>query len=375
MLAYIPIDLKISLYLLLGAVIAIIVSGGISIYAIRKIIFIARTRKIYDIPDDTRKIHGAQIPTLGGIGIFIGYIITAAFFWPRNHFFMPFVLASSVILFFTGIYDDIMNMRPSKKLVAQLIASFITVYFARVYPASLSGFLGIGAIPYWAGILLTTVCCTFYINVFNFIDGIDGLAGVLACLYLGVLGVLFAGMGHFAAAGIALSLAGATIGLLYYNIAPAKIYMGDTGSMFLGFTIFIFSILFLQWFTSAGNTEIKYLAAYIQSPANALMLIIGMLFLPVFDALRVFVLRASRGISPLRADRTHLHYYLLDAGFTHSHSVLIIALTNVFLIACAFLLQGLHPLLILLVFTLIAGIALFIIYRLRQQNLQRKQTI
>lgn len=315
---------------------AIVLSAIISAYSVKKIIFIARSHKIYDVPDDKRKIHGAEIPTLGGIGIFVGYVVVAAFFWPKQHFFMPYVLTSSVVLFFTGIYDDIMNMRPSKKLVAQLIASFITIYFADVRFESLYGLFGIGAISYWPGIIITTLSCTFFINVFNFVDGIDGLAGVLSILYLAILGYLlaYAGMYHENAAGICFALVGATIGLLIYNIAPAKIYMGDTGSMFLGFNIFIFSLLLINWLTrfwvSAGHIDIA---------RRILVFIFAMLFLPIFDAVRVFILRASRGISPLKADRSHLHYYLLDAGFGHTAAVVIITGINILLIGTAVVLM------------------------------------
>ena len=345
---------------------AIVASAIISMYSVKKIIFITRHRKLYDIPDDIRKIHGAEIPSLGGIGIFTGYIIVAVFFWRGDSSFMPFFLSSSTLLFFTGIYDDIMNMRPSKKLIAQLIASFITIYFADIRIESLYGLFGLDVIPYWPGVILTTLCCTFFINVFNFIDGIDGLACVLAILYTVILGLMFACTEHYAIAGISFALTGAAIGLLFYNIAPAKIYMGDTGSMFLGFSIFIFSMLFIIWFK---GTEINNITPYIHGPRQAMILVIAMLFLPVFDALRVFALRASRGISPLKADRTHLHYYLLDAGFTHSQSVLIIVTINILLIGIAYLMQDMNAPLILLCLILLAVAALFVIYRLRQKKL------
>ena len=181
--------------------------------------------------------------------------------------------------------------------------------------------------------------------------------------------MLFTLTRHEAIAGISFVLAGATIGLLYYNIAPAKIYMGDTGSMFIGFTIFIFSVLFLNWCSAPRMTAIMH---YIHSPQNAFILIFAMLFVPVFDALRVFALRASRGISPLKADRTHLHYYLLDAGLTHSQSVMVIAGTNMFIIVVAYLLQDLNPYLVLSLITAIATVVLFIVYKLRQKNLAKK---
>ena len=345
---------------------AIVLSATISVYSIRKIIFITKSHKIYDTPDDTRKIHGAEIPSLGGIGIFIGYIIVAAFFWPRVHFFMPYIMASSAILFFTGIYDDIMNMRPSKKLIAQLIASLVTVLFANIRIGSLHGLFGIDILTWWPDVIITTLCCTFFINVFNFVDGIDGLASVLAALYLGILGTLFAVTGHEAVAGISFALAGATTGLLFFNIAPAKIYMGDTGSMFLGFTIFTFSLLFLNMCSSGETTSIS---GIIHDPQQAFVLLFAMLFLPIFDAIRVFILRASRGISPLKADRTHLHYYLLDAGFTHTQSVLIIVTTNILIIALAYILRNASPYISLLSITALASLVMFVIYKLRQKKL------
>jgi len=341
----------------------VVVSAAISIYAVQKIIFITRNRKIYDVPDDTRKIHGAEIPSLGGIGIFIGYVVVAAFFWPRLQFYMPYVVASTVILFFTGIYDDLMNMRPYKKLLAQLIASFITVYFSGIRLDSLYGIAGIETIPYWISIGLTTLCCTFFINVFNFIDGIDGLACMLAILYLGITGGMFMYMGQYAAAGICCALAGATAGLLFYNFAPAKIYMGDTGSMFLGFNIFMFSLLFVQFSTEARANGLDAI-----SPQKALLGVIAMLYLPVFDAIRVFIIRGAKGISPLKADRSHLHYYLLDAGCTHAQAAFSLICINIVIIVLALLLLGLNSIIVLLCITMFMVLLTFIINRLRRKS-------
>ena len=346
-------------------ILATIISAIISAYAVRKTIFITKKMKIYDVPDKIRKIHGDGIPSLGGIGIFTGYLIVAVFFWPQHHFFMPAILSSSVLLFFTGIYDDLANMSPSKKLVAQLMAAFITVYFADIRIDPLFAAFGISSIPYWPSVILTMLASTFFINVFNFIDGIDGLAGVLAILYLGILGCIFASTGHDAIAGITFALLGATTGLLYFNIAPAKIYMGDTGSMFLGFTIFNFSLLFLNW----CSREIDFSMLPIHGSTQSVVLVIAMLFMPVYDGVRVFIVRLSKGISPLKADRAHFHYYLLDAGFTHTQSVLIIAGTNVLVIILAYLMQDLQPLITLLSITALTSLVLFIVYRVRQRKL------
>ena len=308
--------------------VAILISMIISAYAVRKIIFITRKRKIFDIPDNIRKIHGEQIPSLGGIGVFIGYMATVPFFVAIDFKGLNYIIISSVILFFTGVYDDIMNMRPSKKLVAQVLATFITVYFADVRITSLYGILGIEELPLWFSIALTTFFGTFFINVFNFIDGIDGLACMMTILYTLVFGSLLAMNGNTAEAFVAFSLLGATLGLLYFNYPPAKIYMGDTGSMVTGFTIFLLSIIFIHC-----SERIIWCR---MSSSSAMLLAFGILFLPIFDALRVFVLRAMKGISPLKADRRHLHYYLLDAGLTHAGTAWLLIGVNVLTMAIAF---------------------------------------
>lgn len=285
----------------------------ISLYTVKKVIFITQKRKIYDIPDNIRKIHGEQIPSLGGIGIFTGFMATAPFFCQGIFNQLQMVIISSVLLFFTGIYDDIMNMRPSKKLLAQLLASFITIYFSNLHINSVFGY-PLGLLP---DLMLTTIGCTFFINVFNFIDGIDGLAGMLAIFYALLLGVLLMGSGQTPLACLAFSLAGATLGLLYFNFPPARIYMGDTGSMLLGFILFIIALNYHGAETGQA------------SETDRTMLIAALFSLPVFDALRVFILRGIKGISPLKADRRHLHYYFLDSGMSHAATALLLTGANI----------------------------------------------
>jgi len=331
---------------------AMLIAVLVSIYAVRKLIFITRTRRLYDVPDNVRKIHGAQIPSLGGIGIFVGYLISGAFFFTASWYV---VIAASVLLFFTGIYDDIMNMRPLKKLIAQALAA--TVVAVVLYPqfsiSSLYGLMGLTSLPAPVAIFITAFCCTLFINMFNFMDGIDGLACTLAILYTGILGLLFYWSGHTAFAGISFSLAAATAGLLWFNRPPARIYMGDTGSMFLGFTIFVLAVACIgeagSFFSGRGIPQ-----------SQLLMQIVSLLSVPVFDALRVFAIRMSRGISPLRADRLHLHYYLLDAGLSHAAAVGVITATNILVFAGTWQLRTVGPLVQLAFITaLIAAVALW----------------
>ncbi len=184
-------------------------------------------------------------------------------------------------------------------------------------------------------------------------DGIDGLACVLAILYTGFTAVLFAGMGDENLAGISLSLMGASIGLLCYNLAPAKIYMGDTGSMMLGLTIFTLSISCVNLYSTGQNTHLMPL---VHSTQSIMLIMLSVLFLPVYDAIRVFILRMSRGASPLLADRKHIHYYLLDAGFSHTGAVLFIATSNIAIVVVTWFLQDINPLLLILVMTCVTSL-------------------
>lgn len=340
---------------------AIIVSATVSFYAVKKLIFITRQRKIYDIPDNIRKIHGAEIPSLGGIGIFIGYIATIPFFMGNaGNGFYAFI-TSAVILFFTGIYDDLMNMRPIKKLLAQFIAVTITAVLADMRILSLHGFLGMQELPYAASVALTVFLGTFFVNVFNFIDGIDGLACMLGILDCAVLGIFFVIEDNVTGASICFCLLGAIVGLLYYNYAPAKIYMGDTGSMLIGFSIFIFALQLLRF------PMLAYSGHHEHHNSPEVIYVIAILFYPMFDAIRVFILRARKGISPLSADRRHLHYYLLDSGMSHIETAWLLTAVNATTIVFAVVMLA-APFIVQLATVAIPSVAVALFARSRQKK-------
>ncbi len=331
---------------------AILIAFIISVYSVRKIIFITRKRKLYDVPDNVRKIHGQEIPSLGGVGIFTGFMATALFFAGNGLQGWPYLIISCVVLFFTGVYDDIMNMRPSKKLVAQLLASFLTIVCADIRLHSMYGLFGVGELSYWVSVLTTTLLCTFFINVFNFIDGIDGLACMSAMLYTLATGIGLLALHQFREAFIAFSLFGATGGLLWFNYPPAKIYMGDTGSMLSGFCVFILSLLFVR------AAEIGALGqGGLSSPAVGLIMVFALLFFPVYDAVRVFILRVRSGVSPLKADRLHLHYLLIDGGMSHVVAGWLLVAVNLITVLLVMAGISLMPLLIVFLALPIPSIA------------------
>ena len=342
--------------------------------SIPRIIYIAKKRKLFDIPDNNRKIHVTITPNIGGMGIFFGYIITIALFikpelFPQLHF----IIASSFVLFLTGLYDDLASVNANSKFIAQFIAAIITIYFADIRITSLHGILGIYELPKWISIAFSIVGCVFVTNAINLIDGIDGLAGSIGVLSCSCLAICLASSGTVEGIGgacVAIGLTGATLGFLRYNAAPAKIFMGDTGSLFMGFNISVLAILCVNSFHPNAP-----LTSVIHSEKGMLVVTLSIIFVPVFDSFRVFINRARKGISPFKADRTHLHHLLLDAGFTHSEAVGILITSNVLLITVALYVQDENPNLAIASVMLVSFVLFGFLYFTRRKRLARNQLL
>jgi UDP-GlcNAc:undecaprenyl-phosphate GlcNAc-1-phosphate transferase len=249
--------------------------------AIPSIINIAKVKHLYDVPDH-RKSHDEAVPTLGGVAIFAGVIFSIILWTPFDVFGdLQYILCSFIIIFLIGAKDDILPMSPYRKMLGQIFACFILVFKAQVKLTSLYGIFGVYAIPEIPSILLSMFTILVIINAFNLIDGINGLTGSLATLISITLGTWFFLVDRTDLAIIAFSLAGATIAFLRYNITPARIFMGDTGSMLIGLISAILVIEFIEIHAEIQGSPYAFTAV----PAVA----VGILILPLFDTLRVFV--------------------------------------------------------------------------------------
>lgn len=352
-----------------------VLAALITAISIPKIIVLAKRKRLFDLPDNDRKIHKKVIPNLGGIGIFFSTIIVASIFInPQldntiptafNHWY-PLMIAASLILFIIGIKDDIITLTPAKKFMAQIAASIIMVFLADVRLHSLQGMFGIYELPYWISVGFSIVGCIFVTNAFNLIDGIDGLAGCISALCALSLGVFLALEGNFNTAYFSFALFGALIGFLRYNIAPAKIFMGDSGSLFSGFSISILGIQFINSFR--GDT---LLTSFIHGPQGALLLALAILFIPVFDSFRVFITRIAKGQHPFKADKIHLHHYLLDLGFSHTRTVSTLITANFLIITVSLLVQDYNPNIGLAIILLLTFGLFAILYYMRKNLLQK----
>ena len=316
----------------------------ITFFAIPVIIQVAKAKKLFDEPDE-RKVHKTVIPTLGGLGIFAGFIVASLLGVPAgvNHEFQYFV-AAAIVIFFLGLKDDVMILSASKKFVGQVIAAGILIKFGGVYINNMHGFLGIHEIPYYASVVFSFFTIIVITNSFNLIDGVDGLAGSLGLITTITFGSYFMYAGQVTYGIMAFSLAGSILGFLIYNFSPAKIFMGDTGSLLLGL---INSILVIKFINIAGAADAA--VPLHASPAIGF----AILMIPLFDTLRVFGLRILDRRSPFSPDRIHIHHFLLDLGFSHKKITFTCVSATIGFIALAFFMRNLDT-------TIIIGTLLFI---------------
>ena len=263
----------------------------ITYVAIPKVIFFSEKLRLFDSAGK-RASHEGSTPVFGGIAIFAG-IIFSLLFWAEIEN-IQFILVSFLIVFFVGVIDDLLTLSPIKKLVGQIISILIIIYLGDLQIDNMHGVLGVHELPAWISTLFTIFVVIVITNGFNLIDGVDGLAGgigVIASFAFGMIALFMSilqGQGDMAI--IAFTLMGALLGFLKYNFHPARIFMGDTGSLVVGM---ILSILAINLIKHGLVTETIHL------PNKGPLLAIVILAIPLFDSLRVFVARVIKGRHPL----------------------------------------------------------------------------
>ena len=323
----------------------------VTYFLIPPIINVAKVKKLYDVPNG-RSSHTEITPSLGGIGIFAGMMMSVAFWTPFESFAeLQYILVAFLIIFLIGVRDDILPLSPRKKLLGQIAASLVLIFKAYVMITGLYGVFGIGKIPYSIAVVLSLFTYIVIINSINLIDGINGLAGSLTVLVSGLLGTWFLGIEDIGFAVLSFSILGATLGFLKYNYSPAKIFMGDTGSLLVGITLAVLCIHFIEM-----NGRLPVGNSYRLNSVPGIA--ISLLILPLFDTLRVFIKRMMKGKSPFSPDRTHIHHTLLDLGMSHMQATAVLVGGTLVFFAIAFSLQDIGTLyLVLLLLALAIGVS------------------
>lgn len=315
------------------------------------LIKVAILKRLFDEPGDERKLHKRMVPTIGGIIIYAGAIFAFALWFPSekinsspngsslvsavNDF--KYVVATVLILFFVGVKDDIIGTAPIKKLVAHVIVGMILVQMAQIKLTSLHGIFGITNLPEWGSVFVSLFTYIVVVNAFNLIDGVDGLAAGVGVIASFAFGAWFYIAQDFVMMALAFSLAGALVAFLIFNFNPAKIFMGDSGSLSIGLIICVLAIKMVQ--TDHAGMMMQSPLAYVSKPIFAMCVLVY----PLVDTLRIFVYRTVRGMSPFSADRNHLHHLLIDGGCSHKQTVLIIYCFNILMITLSILLRSLEP--------------------------------
>lgn len=292
------------------------------------IIKIARLKGLVSRPN-RRTVHFEPVPTIGGVGIFIGFILSFLLFADLEYLSnLQYFLFAIILIFFMGFKDDIIAIGATAKFAGLFIAIIFLIILGDIQIQSFYGLFGIYELNYWISVGITAIVFLSIINAVNLIDGIDGLCAMLSMVSLSAFGfcLYLLNHSHWGVQLIILTstLIGALLAFLRYNISKKKkIFMGDTGSLLIGFIIAFLAVMLIR---VNDTTTSPYKFTF--SP----VIVFGFLIIPLCDMIKVFFVRIYRGKSPFKADKRHIHHLLIDLGLSHIQSSLLLSTTSVFLI-------------------------------------------
>jgi len=352
-------------YLLLAS--AILTSFILTYVFIPSIIKVAIIKHLYDTPDE-RKSHHGVIPTLGGVGIFGGFIIGFCLFarFDIKSTEIKYVIAALSFMFMLGAKDDIVELVANKKFIGQIFAAAVIVILGDIRLTSLYGLFGISMIGDIPSYTLSIITIIFIINSFNLIDGINLLAASVGIIVTATFGTWFLMHDFFDYAILAAAMGGALFAFLKYNYTPARIFMGDSGSLSVGLLVAVLAIQFIEknemvMAFNANQHELIHISA---APAMA----IAVLIIPLYDTLRVFTMRLLNKKSPFIADRNHIHHKLLDLGLSHNKATVILIIVNLLFIISSYFLQFLGNMYLMILQLFVATVFTFLLFSMKSKK-------
>ncbi len=307
---------------------ALILGFLLVLIAVPPIIRIAISKRLFE-PFEERKVHTKVVPPLGGVAIFIAFTLSAIFATDGLEFTeFKYILAGVIIMFFTGLKDDLIIISARKKLIIQIVAVILLISFANIHFTNLHGVLGEHKIGHITGISISLFAMIVIINAFNLIDGVDGLASGIGTLASLVFGSWFYLTGNYPLAIMAFALVGTLSAFFIYNVFgnSNKLFMGDTGSLIIGFLISIMVVSFNELNLTAPEPY-----RIVGAPAVSFAIII----VPLIDTLRVMTIRIAQRRSPFSPDKNHIHHRLLSLLHSHLKVTSTILAGNLVLIAIA----------------------------------------
>ncbi len=292
-----------------------------------------------------RKVHKKEMPRLGGLAIFFGFLIGYMFF-SKQSIQMNSILIGSFIIVLTGVVDDIKSLKPTTKLAGQIIAALVIVFYGRMIITEINAFditLNFGVF----GFPITVLFILAIINSINLVDGLDGLAAGVSSIFFLTVGIIAIILGKMNGLDVVLSfiMLGSTLGFLVHNFYPAKIFLGDTGSMFLGFIISVISLL--------GFKNITLTSFIIP------ILILGV---PIMDTIFAIIRRFLKREAISKPDKEHLHHQILKMKYSHRSTVVIMYLINILFAVASVIYILKNPYLGKIMYGIILIIVLIIIF-------------
>jgi UDP-N-acetylmuramyl pentapeptide phosphotransferase/UDP-N-acetylglucosamine-1-phosphate transferase len=281
-----------------------------------------------------RKIHKIFIPSMGGIGfVLAAFVALTIWGWQFPIPDIRYLIGAISLMFFVGLRDDMVELKATHKLISQLVAVTLVVVMADIRIHNLHGFLGIGELDLFISYGFSAFVLLALTNAFNLIDGLDGLAGTSASLVLIVLGFWFTAQGLESYALLSFVFLGGIMAFLFYNWYPAKIFMGDTGSLTLGFVLGTLIIAFME-----TNASLPEGASWKFEPIFSAG--ITLMIFPLYDMARVFAKRIMKGKGPMTPDKGHVHHFLMRMGLEHNQVTIILLGVQVFFISMLFFFQN-----------------------------------
>jgi len=340
-------------------------------YFIPKVLWVTKEKQLLKEVNH-RSSHKIEVPSFGGVAFFLVLILIISILQSLrtsdtgNH-----LVIGLTFLFMAGLKDDLVVSTAKLKFVSQVFAAAFIIFSPELELTNLHGFLGINEIPIAIGYTLKLLIVIALINAYNLIDGIDGLAGIAGIVICSSFAIIFHIISEPYFVLLSVTLVGVLGAFLRYNFSRGhrKIFMGDGGSLTIGFLIAFLSLKLLVRNESAALLNEGFM------PENRILFLLAILFLPVYDTLRVIVLRLLEGKSPFEADRTHLHHVLLDNKLSHKQASLVLGAINILIIAVFIFLSKIFesPVLSLIMFLIFLGVA--VIFEFLKKNRKLKVII
>lgn len=324
------------------------------------VISVLKKANIGDTPGG-RKIHKKFTPSMGGIGFVLATFVALGIWgWQFPVPDIRYLLGAIALMFFVGLRDDMVELKAKHKLLGQFVAVLLVVVAGDIRIKDFHGFLGLYEIPLLVSYVFSSFVLLALTNAFNLIDGLDGLAGTIATISLSLLGGWFYIQGLESFAVLSFTLLGSVLAFMVFNWHPAKIFMGDTGSLTLGFALGSLVVAFMEH--NAALPQGTFLKLEPSFTAGVVLMIY-----PLYDMARVFTRRISQGRHPMTADKSHIHHFLMRMGLKHNEVALTLGFLQLILILMVFILGDFSDNLIL---PILSGVVLFLGFRLEKVTLK-----